>query len=181
MAKLDVSLHCGFAKYVKCFLVAALAAGSLAAVAQSSQAPAAQPAPKATNPSTAPAHRSRYTPSRFPKRALMYYQNVWGIDTLTVRAVESGELIRFNYRVLDAAKAKQLNDKKNEPSLIDPKAGVRLVIPSLEKVGQLRQSITPEVGKVYWMAFSNPRRTVKPGDHVNVVIGNFHADGLVVE
>jgi hypothetical protein len=31
------------------------------------------------------------------------------------------------------------------------------------------------------MAFSNPRRTVKPGDRVNVVIGRFHADGLVVE
>jgi len=111
----------------------------------------------------------------------MYYQNVWGIDSLTVKAAESGELIRFNYRVLDAAKARQLNDKKAEPSLIAPRAGVMLVIPSLEKVGQLRQSSTPEEGRVYWMAFSNPRRTVKPGDRVNVVIGHFHADGLVVE
>ena len=111
----------------------------------------------------------------------MYYQDVWGIDSLTVRAAESGELIRFNYRVLDPAKARQLNDKKAEPFLIDPHAGVKLVIPSLEKVGQLRQSVTPETGKVYWMAFSNPRRTVKPGDRVNVVIGHFHADGLVVE
>jgi hypothetical protein len=56
-----------------------------------------------------------------------------------------------------------------------------LVVPSLEKVGQLRQSGTAEEGKVYWMAFSNPRRSVKPGDRVSVVIGNFHADGLVVE
>jgi hypothetical protein len=31
------------------------------------------------------------------------------------------------------------------------------------------------------MAFSNPRRTVKRGDRVNVVIGQFHADGLLVE
>jgi hypothetical protein len=56
-----------------------------------------------------------------------------------------------------------------------------LVIPSLEKVGQLRQSSTPIAGKNFWMAFSNPRLTVKPGDRVNIVIGPFHAEGLVVE
>jgi hypothetical protein len=83
--------------------------------------------------------------------------------------------------VLDADKAKPLNDKKSEPFLIDPQAGVKLVVPSLEKVGQLRQSSTPEAGKSYWMAFSNPTRAVKPGDRVNVVIGQFRASGLVVE
>jgi hypothetical protein len=30
------------------------------------------------------------------------------------------------------------------------------------------------------MAFSNKGRLVKHGDHVNVVIGPFHAEGLVV-
>jgi hypothetical protein len=58
---------------------------------------------------------------------------------------------------------------------------VRLSVPSLEKVGQLRQGVTEEAGKSYWMAFSNPRRTVKRGDRVNIVIGQFQADGLVVE
>ena len=128
-----------------------------------------------------PAKRSHYSPNPFPKQAMLYYQNVWGIDSLEVRTAESGELIRFNFRVLDASKASQLNDKKLVPTLIAPRAGVMLVIPSLEKVGQLRQSGTAEDGKVYWMAFSNPRRTVKAGDRVNVVIGHFHADGLVVE
>ena len=111
----------------------------------------------------------------------MYYQSVWGIDSLAVRAVESGQLIRFKYRVLDAAKAQQLNDKKAEPALIDPRAGVQLVVPSLEKVGQLRQTMSPEEGKVYWMAFSNPRRSVKPGDRVTIIIGRFRAKNLVVE
>jgi len=83
--------------------------------------------------------------------------------------------------VLDAKKAMALNDKKNEPSLIDLRAGVKLVVPSLEKVGQLRQSSTPETGKAYWMAFSNKGRYVKPGHRVNVVIGNFRADGLIVQ
>lgn len=124
---------------------------------------------------------TRYHSSRFPGRAAAYYSVVWGVDSLGVKAVESGELIRFSYRVLDPIKAKELNDKNIEASLILPEAHASLVIPSLEKVGKLRQSSTPEAGKAYWMAFSNPSRLVKRGDRVNVVIGSFHADGLVVE
>jgi hypothetical protein len=62
-----------------------------------------------------------------------------------------------------------------------PAGGVKPVIPELEKVGKLRQTGTPEAGKAYWMAFSNKGRLVKRGDRVNVVIGSFHADGLVVD
>jgi hypothetical protein len=124
---------------------------------------------------------SRYQPSRFSKRATQYYGLVWGVDSLAVKSTESGEVIRFTYRVLDAEKAKTLNDKKNEPALIDLRAGVKLIVPSLEKVGQLRQSATPEAGKSYWMAFSNKGRLVKRGDRVDVVIGKFRAEGLVVD
>jgi hypothetical protein len=123
----------------------------------------------------------RYHPNRVPKREQQYYGVVWGVDSLSIKAVESGELIRFSYRVLDPAKAKILNDKQVEADLIAPAARAKLVIPSLEKVGQLRQGNTPEAGRSYWMAFSNPRRTVKRGDHVNVDIGQFHALDLVVE
>jgi hypothetical protein len=112
---------------------------------------------------------------------MLYYGIVWGVEALSVKSVESGEIIRFSYRVLDAEKAKPLNDKKSEPSLIDLQAGVKLVVPMMEKIGQLRQSSTPEAGKSYWMAFSNQGRMVKRGDRVNVVIGNFRAEGLVVE
>ncbi len=111
----------------------------------------------------------------------MYYQSVWGVDSLSVKLAESGELVRFNYRVVDPLRAAPLNDKKLEPSLIDPQSGVKLVIPSLENVGMLRQVSTPVEGKSYWMAFSNKGRPVKRGDRVDVVIGNFHADGLIVE
>ena len=122
-----------------------------------------------------------YRPDRFAGRASKYYSLVWGIDSLRVKAAESGKLIRFSYEVLDPQKAAPLNDKKSEPKLIAPDAHAILVIPSLEKVGQLRQSSTPIAGKNFWMAFSNPRLTVKPGDRVNIVIGPFHAEGLVVE
>jgi hypothetical protein len=111
----------------------------------------------------------------------MYYEGVWGVGELHLKTAESGEIIRFNYRVLDPAKAAVLNDKKAEPQLFDPEAGVKLVVPEMEKVGKLRQSSTPKPGMVYWMAFSNPTRAVKRGHRVDVVIGQFRANSLVVE
>jgi hypothetical protein len=144
-----------------------------------------QPVPSSAAPA-APATKSLTVPSRYwrqplAKSAREYYALIWGIDSLTVKSAESGEIIKFTYRVLDPDKAKVLNDKKIEPKLNDPTAGVSLVIPELEKVGKLRQSSTPEAGKVYWMAFSNKGTHVLPGHHVNVVIGTFHADGLIVQ
>jgi len=105
----------------------------------------------------APTH---YQANRFSKRAGLYYGLVWGVDSLGVKAVESGEIIRFTYRVLDANKAKALNSKKSEPFLIDPQARVRLVIPSLEKVGQLRRAGHRWRARLTWMAFSNKGRLV---------------------
>lgn len=124
---------------------------------------------------------SRYRPSHFPKRAHEYYELIWGVDSIRVKAAESGELIRFTYRVIDPDKAKALNNKETEALLNSPERHVQLVIPSLEKVGKLRQTGSPEADTSYWMAFSNPRRQIKRGDRVNVVIGRFHADNLVVE
>jgi len=153
---------------------------SLAAVAQSAPAkdqPATGQSAKA--PATA-AHASHYR-AGLPSRARTYYEMLWGVDSFGVKAVESGELIRFSYRVLDANKAAQLNDKHDQPALIDEKAGVKLSVPTLEKVGALRQSSNPEAGKVYWMVFSNKERYVKPGHRVSVVIGKFRIDNLLVE
>ncbi len=141
---------------------------------------AAQSPPAAGTHATVSVQK-HYQPDRFAGRAGKYYALVWGVDGLTVKAAESGELIRFSYEILDPKKAAPLSDKKLEPKLIAPDAHAILVVPSLEKVGQLRQSGTPEAGKSYWMAFSNPRRTVKRGDRVDVVIGQFHAEGLLVE
>lgn len=138
--------------------------------------------PQTATPAPVPASRqASYHPARFSRRAALHYDLVWGVDSLNLKWTESGEVIRFSYRVLDAEKAKALNDKKSQPSLIDPQAGVSLVIPTMEKIGQLRQSSTPEAGRSYWMAFSNKGRHVKRGDHVDVVIGPFRAEGLVVD
>ena len=145
----------------KSILLAGVLAGSILVSGAGAQSAAPAANPVATG--------SQYQTQRFSRRAELHYGLGWG------------EVIRFSYRVLDADKARILNDKKLEPSLIDPQAGVKLVIPELEKVGKLRQTGTTEEGKVYWMAFSNKGRHVKRGDRVNVVIGNFHADGLVVD
>ena len=156
-------------------LAFALVGGAAASSASAQSAP--EKSAKAVDASV-PAH---YRPNQPSKRAGEYFGLIWGVEGLNVKAVESGALIRFSYRVLDPSKAGILNDKKVDAFLIAPALGVRLSVPSLEKVGQLRQGATEEAGKSYWMAFSNPRRTVKRGDRVNIVIGNFHADGLIVE
>jgi hypothetical protein len=144
-----------------------------------SQLTGAQPA----TAGAAPASRStsRYRSAGMPQRARNYYQMLWGVDSFGAKSVESGEMIRFSYRVLDPAKAAQLNDKHNQPALIDEKAGVKLSVPTLEKVGALRQSTSPEAGKVYWMVFSNKERYVKSGNRISVVIGKFRVDNLLVE
>src|SRR5437879_13150381 len=119
--------------------LAPLVVGLLAGAVALAQTPAPQ-APAARAPSApAPQTRSRYQPDRFAGRAGSYYRLVWGVDSLRVKSVESGEVLGFTYRVLDPSKAKALNDKKNERVRIDPQAGAKLLGQSREKGAQLRQ------------------------------------------
>ena len=162
--------------------ICVLGAGdNLSAAVPQAVAPANPSPATAKTPAQAGAPPVRIVPNEVPRRAQMYYQGVWGIDSLKVKYTESGEMIRFSWRVVDPAKAAQLNDKKAEPFLYDPQAGVKLVVPQMEKVGQLRQSSTPIAGRSYWMAFSNSGRRVRPGDRVSIEIGNFRAINLLVE
>lgn len=162
---------------------AALTAAQVPSPSLTPASAASQPAVAKTAQAKTPAKAVapvRYVPN-LSKRAEMYYQGAWGVDELKLKYTESGEIIRFSYRVLDPAKAAALNDKRTEPALYAARAGVKLVVPQMEKVGQLRQSGTPVAGKSYWMAFSNSGRPVRPGDRVSVEIGQFHAINLVVE
>ena len=165
------------------FLVTGLLASSLFAQSTKTNSSPASTANQTSSSSTPPSAGAPYRnhPVRLSHRAVAYYESVWGIDSLSVKWAESGEMIRFSYRVVDPQKAELLNDKKVEPHLIDERAGVSLAIPTMEKVGQLRQTSTPEAGRSYWMAFSNSGRPVKRGDHVAVVVGMFRAPDLVVE
>ena len=137
--------------------------------------PAAPPTPASASP-----HPTISADLRSPRQAMMY-RRLWGIDDIQVRETASGSLIRFGYRVVDAAKAKALNDERLAPYLLDRTSGAKLEVPETEMMGKLRQIADPLNGREYWMVFLNGNRLVSPGHQVSVVIGKFRADGLVVQ
>lgn len=153
---------------------AALALGAEAAMAAGKDASSA-PASTLAKLDTEPPAR------RWPASQALRNKRNWGIDIEGVKVVSSGYMLAFRYRVLDGEKARPLSDKKTRPYLIDEETGTRLAVPAMEKVGELRQSVTPVAGTSYFMIFGNPGKLVKPGSRVGVVIGNFQVDGLVVQ
>lgn len=144
----------------------------------SAPAQSAQQQEKAAPPPAGAPAISHAVPSG--RQALML-RRLWGIDDIHVRYTASGQMVRFSYRVVDADKAKILNDKKNEPAMIVLKTGSKLGVPETEKVGKLRQTSDPKNGREYWMVFTNVGRVAQPGDRVDIVIGTFRATDLVVE
>jgi hypothetical protein len=171
-------------------------AGCLVATAVAAQATPAAPAPAAyqatastqaasaaSSPGGATSRKaSPYSASaRLTPKAETYYVAAWGVDRLKVSSTSSGNLIRFSYRVSHPARARQLADKKATPYLLGQKSRALLQVPVMDKVGQLRQTATPQAGQELWMVFSNKGHLIKPGERVNVMIGSFHAEGLVVE
>jgi hypothetical protein len=119
--------------------------------------------------------------SAMPESAKQYYARLWGIDQMSVKLAESGQLVRFSYRVTDAAKAAPLHDRASIPVLYDEKMNAVLEVPVMEKVGPLRQSMPPQNGQSNWMVFSNKGGLVKAGHRVSVMIGSFRVDGLSVQ
>jgi hypothetical protein len=158
------------------------AIGELAHAETHSSAPRPAPSQDASAPTAAGAVRGSAVVS-VPRsqRAQMFYRRRWGIEDITVRSLSSGSSLEFRYRVVIPDKAQVLNDKRVKPYLIDEKTGTRLEVPTMEKIGELRQTATPEEGRQYWMVFSNSGRVVKRGQRVDVLIGPFRADGLTVE
>jgi len=144
-------------------------------------APSSAPVVAAASASAPRAAKSPFHQQRESSKANNFYASRWGIEELKVRSTSSGNLIRFSYRVVNAGLATALNDKRNTPAMVSQRARVVLQVPVMDKVGALRQSMPPETGKDYWMVFSNKGNFVKPGDRVDVLIGAFHADGLMVE
>jgi len=159
------------------FGLALALAGSASAQSSRVAAPASVGAAASAPPKVSPFRTQKMT-----HKAQEYYMAAWGVDKLKVSYTSSGNLIRFSYRVSDAERAKALANKTAAPYLYGQRAQVVLHVPNMDQVGQLRQSAaSPQVGMEYWMVFSNAGNLVRPGDRVNVLIGSFHADGLMVE
>ncbi len=145
--------------------------------------PRGQPTAKTTAKTAAKGavSHSLYQNTKATEKAQHYYAEVWGVDKLHANYTSSGNLIKFSYRVLQPKLAKALGDHENNPELIGIRSNAVLHIPTMEKIGQLRQMSAAEANKQYWMVFSNKGSLVKPGDEVSVIIGRFRADGLIVE
>jgi hypothetical protein len=134
------------------------------------------------SPVSAPVRKvSPFHTVKLTENAKHYFVSAWGVDKLKVSYTSSGNLIRFSYRVEVPEQAKPLSEKSSTPYLYGQTSHAVLQVPVMDKVGPLRQSAPPVAGQEYWMVFSNKGNLVKPGDRVNVVIGAFHADGLLVE
>lgn len=104
----------------------------------------------------------------------------WGIEVTSIRLTAHGHMIDYRYRVLDAAKAEELFKRHIKPQLIHEETGSVLVVPDTAKVGPLRNSNTPQNGKVYWMFFGNAEQLVHSGDPVTVIIGDCRVENLIV-
>ena len=105
----------------------------------------------------------------------------WGIEIVALRESAAGYMLDFRYRVLDPAKAAPLFERKIKPYLIDEATGAKFQVPVPPKTGALRTTYPPKAGRTYFMFFANPGKYIKPGSRVTVVVGDFRADGLIVQ
>jgi len=168
-------------------LASLLAGATLPALAQQAQpaqpnqapvqvAALAQPATPVTPPNNVTSESSAWH-----AREGSYFRRNWGVDIVDVRPVASGDMLAFRYVILDPAKAKNLNEKRNVAYLFDEKTGAKLMVPQMEKVGTLRTTATAKAGRMYWMIFANTGHVVQAGSRVDVVIGDFRVNGLTVD
>jgi hypothetical protein len=135
------------------------------------------PAPPAAKPKkTTPYHSMNQT-----TKSQELYAGAYGVDHLRAAYTSSGNLIRFTFRVMRPKLAKPLGDRAATPYMYAPRSRAVLQVPTMEKIGQLRQLGELQADKEYWMVFSNKGNLVHPGDRVDVMIGSFHAAGLLVE
>jgi hypothetical protein len=166
----------------------ALTAALLWGQGQAQTAEAAEAAPQPRTSSARPATKMRARVQTKPEataswqaRHGQFYRRNWGVEIAGVRRISSGLMLRFDYRVIDPARAVSLNDKHARPYLLDEATHTALSVPAMENVGELRQVAPYQANRTYFMLFGNPGGLVKHNGRVTLVIGNLRAEGLVVE
>jgi hypothetical protein len=161
-------------------LAAAVALLSLSGVALADNPPTLAEA-KRTREATASAAPAPMPEAQRSDEASLALAEQWGVEVASIRLTAHGHMIDYRYRVLDPEKANALFARQIKPQLIHQETGKVLAVPDTAKVGPLRNSNTPQDGKVYWMFFGNGQHLVQKGDRVTVVIGDFRVEDLVVE
>jgi hypothetical protein len=166
--------------YRKASLAGFLAGGLALAAAFFGPAPEARALEGQRHASVSSTTAASAEPARHPRQKT-YIKRRWGVEVMDVRQTAAGYMLEFRYRVLDAEKAKPLFERQTKPALTHTETGAKLIVPTPAKTGALRNSNPPIAGRTYWMFFANPGKMVKPGHHVNIEIGEFRVDGLVVK
>lgn len=105
----------------------------------------------------------------------------WGIEVRGMYLTAGGYMLDFRYRVVDAAKAAPLFDRRTKPVLKDERTGAVMAVPVPPKTGPLRSSNDPKEGRTYFMFFANPGRFIARYSKVTVTIGEFSISGLTVK
>ncbi len=114
--------------------------------------------------------------------ALSEAERQLGVRVEALRLAAAGYMLDFRYYVWDSERSRPLVDKALNPYLVHHRSGAYLGIPAPAKIGSLRQrprSHYPD--RSYFMLFANPGGLVKAGDLVDVVIGPYRFEKLVVE
>ena len=115
----------------------------------------------------------------------MPLEQEWGIKLYGLRQTAGGYMLEMKFRVLDSNKASPLLKRQTKRYVIVEKSGAVLEVPFTEKLGSLQSSVRTsnmvKPDRNYIALFANPGKHVAPGDKVSLVIGNFMAEGLVVQ
>lgn len=109
-----------------------------------------------------------------------FLEEKWGIKIEFAVLSAGGYMVDFRFRVLDAAKAMPILERRAKPYLIDQASGAVFVVPTPPKIGQLRSGVQIKEGKVYFILFANPARFIKAGNKITVVIDDFEVRDIVV-
>ncbi len=105
-----------------------------------------------------------------------------GVHIRWVRLSAAGFMLDLRYRVIDAAKAAPLLNRKITPYL-QASTGARLGVASSPKIGPLRstQRGAIQLDRDYSMLFGNPGRYLQQGSKITLFIGDQKIENITVE
>src|ERR1700686_4670680 len=73
------------------------------------------------------------------QREELHFERRYGIGQLRVHSISAGASLEFRCQVIDAEKAKPLNDNRTTPVMIERKTATRLSVATDENIGKPRQ------------------------------------------
>lgn len=107
----------------------------------------------------------------------------WGVEVVGLHRTLVGYMLDFRFRVVDLDKALPLFDARVSPYVLAERTGIKLPVPTAEKIGALRptnRGRNIKAGRTYHILFANPDSHIKPVERATVIIGDFKAEHLTV-